>query len=1095
MKNIRCHANVEIKLNERVNFITGSNGSGKSSILTAIRLALGMKVDKSSARSVSTLGGAGNRAGKKSTAVGTASAGVSIGSILRADSDGEAIAEIDLRNVGHGALDDAQWGTTIMLRRTLTQHGTRCSDTLEAFRNCNLSDKVVKLDASRAPVPQTAAQYSAWLISELQGAFNAHFNNPIMIMDQETSKRFFTSSASKQYSFVLEACGLQRAFDEVAATTVHLRNARKRLDDVRLEVQRLKDDAAAKDKIASAVRGLNAQVEQVNLLKNDVEWARLYDEKRAGAALHAKADRAAANQRQYEVLGDQTWADEIKKNEAAVKKTQEEVAARVAAVEAAVRALDDKSAEVTAKRTALVRVRAAADAAERRAKAAGERVARARRALAAWEETLVTSSAETQRAAWQRDVASKKQAMERSKGRAVDAEAELAAKIAARDEAKKRHSEAKQEQLIADAACEALDGELRAIKRREESRLEAIEERRAAAARPAAAASSAAAIADAAEAEKLAGLRKNAAGNNFNLLCRAAFVAEEQIAKAVRQGRFRVPPIAPLLRHITVRREWSHALDANFFNALLGTVVDSAADAATLKDVVSDTRIANAYTSFAKLNHSAPGAPPLSRISDAVDGVPDAWRGRRLIDAVTIDDDWAYNLAIDVLHFNRVLLADSDVEAARIAEMPGRKPVFILTREGAKYTPRMNGGYVRVPHGYSALPAPLTRLAAPPVPVAGSAAAAAAAAAALLPPAEQRAAADAADLEAIAAERAAAAEITPRLTSARAASVSAAARVKREQALEATAESRLGAAREAAKNAKAAAAAAEAAFMAAVDNEPEADDEQAGAAERAEHENKIAEEEGAAVAALAAAAAARKTAEDEEKTVLALEAELERMGAGGADDPETKELVAKATAAEADLASSNKLYDAFKAKRDEVAAKANKLRDEVAAADAALAAKCEAHAKISNTKGPSHPDGESLTAAKAEAQLKQLEKTYKEDAMRYGLDAGSAALYLNAHAAAKTLYDEKRLELQNVQKNVDELTVLRNGQKSSFITQKRRKLAQIAKDFAAKMKAKGSEAALDITHSENLRRSSGDDREKPRHDEGELKVSVRRPCS
>ena len=56
MKNIRCHANVTVELNPRLNFITGDNGSGKSSILTAIRLALGMRVDKSSARADAAVG-------------------------------------------------------------------------------------------------------------------------------------------------------------------------------------------------------------------------------------------------------------------------------------------------------------------------------------------------------------------------------------------------------------------------------------------------------------------------------------------------------------------------------------------------------------------------------------------------------------------------------------------------------------------------------------------------------------------------------------------------------------------------------------------------------------------------------------------------------------------------------------------------------------------------------------------------------------------------------------------------------------------------------------------------------------------------------
>lgn len=43
VRNFMCHASMEIKLNERVNFIIGRNGSGKSALLTALTVGLGAK--------------------------------------------------------------------------------------------------------------------------------------------------------------------------------------------------------------------------------------------------------------------------------------------------------------------------------------------------------------------------------------------------------------------------------------------------------------------------------------------------------------------------------------------------------------------------------------------------------------------------------------------------------------------------------------------------------------------------------------------------------------------------------------------------------------------------------------------------------------------------------------------------------------------------------------------------------------------------------------------------------------------------------------------------------------------------------------------
>jgi chromosome segregation ATPase len=43
MKNFMCHDAMEVNLNQRVNFIVGVNGSGKSAILTALTIGLGAR--------------------------------------------------------------------------------------------------------------------------------------------------------------------------------------------------------------------------------------------------------------------------------------------------------------------------------------------------------------------------------------------------------------------------------------------------------------------------------------------------------------------------------------------------------------------------------------------------------------------------------------------------------------------------------------------------------------------------------------------------------------------------------------------------------------------------------------------------------------------------------------------------------------------------------------------------------------------------------------------------------------------------------------------------------------------------------------------
>ena len=43
MKNFMCHDAMMVEFNQRINFIIGANGSGKSAILTALTIGLGAR--------------------------------------------------------------------------------------------------------------------------------------------------------------------------------------------------------------------------------------------------------------------------------------------------------------------------------------------------------------------------------------------------------------------------------------------------------------------------------------------------------------------------------------------------------------------------------------------------------------------------------------------------------------------------------------------------------------------------------------------------------------------------------------------------------------------------------------------------------------------------------------------------------------------------------------------------------------------------------------------------------------------------------------------------------------------------------------------
>lgn len=166
MKNLRCHRNAVTELHERVNFIIGANGSGKSSILTAIRLALGMQLPRS--------GGAD--------------------ALISRDGDGTAVVNVDFSNEGEGHLDVRTFGRWFQVRRTMTRRA-----------DGSMSDKYEVLREGSEKVAVTKTE----MLARFED-LHMWWDNPVLIMDQEASKKFFTGNSRTLFRMFADATGLSR---------------------------------------------------------------------------------------------------------------------------------------------------------------------------------------------------------------------------------------------------------------------------------------------------------------------------------------------------------------------------------------------------------------------------------------------------------------------------------------------------------------------------------------------------------------------------------------------------------------------------------------------------------------------------------------------------------------------------------------------------------------------------------------------------------------------------------------------------------------------------------------------------------------------
>ncbi|CEP60429.1 DNA repair protein SMC6 LALA0_S01e10682g [Lachancea lanzarotensis] len=147
LRNFMCHENFHLELGSKLNFIVGSNGSGKSAILTAITIGLGAKATDT------------NR-------------GTNLKEFIR-EGCSTARVEIVLNNEGFGVYDPETYGTEITIIRTIKKDGAATF----AIRGDHGVVSTKRRDL------QTIADYFAIPVM-----------NPMCFLSQDAARSFLTAS-------------------------------------------------------------------------------------------------------------------------------------------------------------------------------------------------------------------------------------------------------------------------------------------------------------------------------------------------------------------------------------------------------------------------------------------------------------------------------------------------------------------------------------------------------------------------------------------------------------------------------------------------------------------------------------------------------------------------------------------------------------------------------------------------------------------------------------------------------------------------------------------------------------------------------------
>ncbi|NXO63989.1 SMC6 protein, partial [Phainopepla nitens] len=230
LKNFMCHSNLgPFQFGSNLNFVVGTNGSGKSSVLTALIVGLGGKAT------------ATNR-------------GSSLKMFIQ---KGETSADISitLRNQGRDAFKPELYGTSITVNQRINQDGSR---------TCKLKSKSGTIISSKK--------------EELIGILD-HFNiqvvdNPVSVLTQEMSKQFLqTKNEGDKYKFFMKATQLEQMKEDYSFIGKTKTNTRVQIEQGEERLEELKQLYTQKKEIFKGIAFVNDMQSRLKDLKHQMAWA------------------------------------------------------------------------------------------------------------------------------------------------------------------------------------------------------------------------------------------------------------------------------------------------------------------------------------------------------------------------------------------------------------------------------------------------------------------------------------------------------------------------------------------------------------------------------------------------------------------------------------------------------------------------------------------------------------------------------------------------------------------------------------------------------------------------------------------------------
>uniref|UniRef100_A0A061S968 Structural maintenance of chromosomes protein 6-like n=1 Tax=Tetraselmis sp. GSL018 TaxID=582737 RepID=A0A061S968_9CHLO len=229
LQNFMCHENFEMDFSPHINFISGTNGSGKSAVLQGIQACLGTRA-RQTGRSTN------------------------LKDFVREGAH-HALVAVTLSNTGEDAYKHELYGDRITVERRI---GPQSSFVLRSE-----SDRKVE-QGERA-------------LKAMCEALDINAGNPVAVLTQDTARSFLAGAAKdkEKYSLYMEATLLEQIAEKQAAAEAELKEGKQSLEWKHKLLEKMRAEVEALRGKVSLLRQAADAREHQDMLSKTIAWKRV----------------------------------------------------------------------------------------------------------------------------------------------------------------------------------------------------------------------------------------------------------------------------------------------------------------------------------------------------------------------------------------------------------------------------------------------------------------------------------------------------------------------------------------------------------------------------------------------------------------------------------------------------------------------------------------------------------------------------------------------------------------------------------------------------------------------------------------------------